>query len=99
MSFGGHVFDMINRAKQNEAARKKRRERYNKVKDVHSINCKYENNLPPKRDKLTREELDQIKKEIKIKLKKQRVVRISKIVIVTTAIVLFLYFLFVKIVY
>jgi hypothetical protein len=99
MSFGGHVFDMINRAKQNEAARKKRRERYDRVKDVHLNSIKHEKILPPPKKQLTKDELDEIKKDLKLKLKKQRAIRITKIFIVSTAIVLFIYFLFIKIVY
>ena len=78
MSFGGHVQDMNNRIKENEALKKSRRKRFNKLKEIYSKETGgfiAENNLT--KQKLSKKELQIIKNMIRFKLEAERRKRIS----------------------
>ena len=62
MSFGGHVFDMLNRIKQNNALKGNRRKKFKGGNDYSKTkNIKTEFDLP----KLSEEELSSLKNKIK----------------------------------
>jgi hypothetical protein len=72
MSFAGHVFDMINRAKQNRAMLTARRERTSKVREayINAVNVRAKTTFEDK--EITPEELAIIKDDIRKKFRKER---------------------------
>jgi len=92
MSFGGHVLDMINRIKQNEALKQSRRKRINKIKDVYFnevIEYCDKNNL--KEISISEEKMIEIKKKIRTQLKKDR---IRSMLLTSSAVVIICSFIF-----
>ncbi len=65
MSFGGHVFDMIGRLKQNNALLKLQRERYRELRDMYyNVQTPAASHKGAVYKKLTKQELEALKKEI-----------------------------------
>jgi hypothetical protein len=73
MSSAGHVLDMINRSKANEAERKYRREKQRKIREAFIEGYRTHGIATHDRTNLTKEELDEIKSNIRNKLKKERI--------------------------
>lgn len=72
MSFGGHVQDMVNRMKTNEALRKAHRAKFKKIKDAY-INALQTNKRKIIDNRsLSNEELEIIKFQIRNDLKNER---------------------------
>lgn len=71
MSFGGHVFDMINRMKQNRAQRPSNRAKFkeNNRTMIYSKNCELN---PLQFKSVSEEELKEIKEQIRKRAKKAR---------------------------
>ena len=69
MSFGGHVYDMINRVKQNAALKNARKERFKGGNNYSTIkNIKTEYDFP----KVSKNKLEMIINDIRIKSKLER---------------------------
>jgi len=88
MSYAGHVFDMINRLKENAAPGKLRRERYRKLKQDFNNITKHKNNEFSDGKHLTTQEIELIKTNIRKELKNERKKETIKAIIVTTLIVI-----------
>ena len=71
MSSAGHIFEMINRIKQNEALKKDRRNMRDKIREAYLQEIK---NHHPINDthKLPPAELAELKRKIKLKIIKER---------------------------
>jgi len=78
MSYGGHVLDMINRMKQNDALRKSRRDRHAKIKDSFEKHQSLSPNGSMRQTELPREEMDEIKLRIRYKLIRDRKIFLLK---------------------
>ena len=95
MSSAGHILDMINRAKANEAMKKYRRSKYKKKQDL------FRNILRNKsvytEINISKEELDEIKRIIRSEAKKENqriiILWILSFALIATATVLFLMWL------
>ncbi|MDV7186384.1 hypothetical protein R3X25_03745 [Lutibacter sp. TH_r2] len=69
MSFGGHVYDMINRVKQNAALKNARRGKFKGGNDYSKINNKKtEYDFP----KMSKTELEQFKQKLKKEAKQEQ---------------------------
>ncbi len=68
MSFGGHVLDMINRIKYNEALKNARRERYRKVKDTYLKTMTRSSSRFIDRKNLSDAQLRRLKRRIRIEI-------------------------------
>ena len=72
MSFGGHVQDMVNRMKENEALRKAHRAKYKKIKDAYINALGTREHQMLNNCNVLKEELEKIKTKIRNDLKKER---------------------------
>lgn len=73
MSFAGHVLDMINRSKANEAERKYRREKHRRIREAYIEGFRSQGIVFHDRSQLTKEEMNEIKSRIRNRLKKERI--------------------------
>ncbi len=95
MSYGGHVLDMINRMKQNEALRKSRRDRHAKIKDSFEKHQFVNREGTMRQTELPNEEIDEIKLRIRHKLFRERKIFLFKsgLVILCLLLLAIIYFL------
>ena len=72
MSFGGHVLDMVNRMKANEALKKAHRAKYRRIRDayINSTNSKLSGKLTS--NTISKEEMEVIKAKIRVDLRRER---------------------------
>ena len=71
MSSAGHVLDAINRSKQNLALRKAAKNRYKVVKEAY-LKHAYKDMKYVDKNKLTAEELNELKNKIRLKIINER---------------------------
>ena len=72
MSYAGHVLDMINRIKDNEALRKAKRSRYKKLRNAYATATVRKGPVNKPETKLSKKELEAIKEKIRNDLKRER---------------------------
>jgi hypothetical protein len=72
MSFGGHVMDMIARVKYNESLKKSRREHYARIKEAYAEGIRNKEPHLLKEKKISKEELEKIKYQIRVKIRRER---------------------------
>lgn len=90
MSYGaGHVFDMINRMKQNRSMLSSKRQKF-KNKNREGIYSETKKKKQAKDHNLTEEELNQLKKEIAKRTQEEH----KRVWIYSVAIVLFIFIIF-----
>jgi ABC-type multidrug transport system fused ATPase/permease subunit len=65
MSFGGHVQEMINSIKQNEALKKAHREQYQRIKDAQFIGKENKEHHSIRKKEISEEELEKVKEKIR----------------------------------
>lgn len=87
MSFGGHVQEMINRMKANEALKRSRREKKKSLNDLY-LSAAEKDHSAIREVKLSENEMNVVKDKIRNELKKER----RKEIIITTvlSVVLFI---------
>jgi hypothetical protein len=100
MSFGGHVQDMVNRMKENEALRKTHRAKYKKIKDAYINALGTREHQILSNCNVTKEELEKIKTKIRTDLKKERqkeiILTYSLTLIASVTLIYLFFFLFNK---
>jgi inner membrane protein involved in colicin E2 resistance len=90
MSFGGHVINMVNRIKQNNALKNTRRRKFKGGNDYSKISTtKTEYDFP----KVSKLKLDQLKTSIRAKAKKETKKQL-KFIIIFIVITFFIFFIF-----
>jgi hypothetical protein len=68
MSFGGHVLDMISRNKANQALKNARRDRHQRVIDIHESHPHFKSQSSNINPTITKEKVEVVKRDIRAKL-------------------------------
>ncbi len=93
MSFGGHVLDMVNRMKANDALRKSRRAKNQRIREKLSDSYEHHGYHPFKDKIVEREELERIKTKIRAELKIEQRNNLIRVVFLTILFSIGLYFI------
>ncbi len=88
MSFAGHVIDMIARIKYNESLKKSRREHYARIKEAYAKGIRNKEPHLLKEKEITKEELENIKRQIRVKIKRERLRNIVTSISFTIVVIL-----------
>ena len=94
MSFAGHAFDMISRMRENRALLKLHRERYREMRDMYyDVNAPAASHKGTEHKKLTKQELEALKKEIARLERRDIVIKVLALIVAITVTVGGMYFL------